>query len=375
MVDLFAEVSPETLGGLCARFGLDHPVRHVSPETAGAILAALRSPENAAAAVYSSGGGAANTAKIAAGLGVQTVFAGRVGPDSLGAFFKEELSKAGVQTRLGESRQGTGLFIKLSGGGVPGAPRKGIPAAGEWRIAASPGAALDLGPEDLPDPALSSGPDAAGPGVLMFEGFLMDRRALIRRCFDLAGRGGLRLAFDPGTADIAAGHAGEILGWCAGAAAPKTPAAPKDGDGLIRRVSFILFVNEDEAEALAAHSGGAGDTPEGKGRPAGWETLFTKLSAHAGGLLAVVKLAERGAAVFSGGVIHRAAAAPVAGAESTGAGDAFAAGFLAALLRGKGPEACGRAGNAAAALVLARPGTAGKTPDPPPGDQLITRAG
>jgi sugar/nucleoside kinase (ribokinase family) len=48
---------------------------------------------------------------------------------------------------------------------------------------------------------------------------------------------------------------------------------------------------------------------------------------------------------------------PVEVAESTGAGDAFAAGFLAAWLRGEGPLQCGMAGNAAAALVLQAPGT------------------
>jgi sugar/nucleoside kinase (ribokinase family) len=61
--------------------------------------------------------------------------------------------------------------------------------------------------------------------------------------------------------------------------------------------------------------------------------------------------------VFSNGKAYKTKARKVKAVESTGAGDAFAAGFLAAWLRGEKPEQCGKAGNTAAALVLQAPGT------------------
>jgi len=42
--------------------------------------------------------------------------------------------------------------------------------------------------------------------------------------------------------------------------------------------------------------------------------------------------------------------------ETTGAGDAFAAGFLYGLLRGKNPEECGRLGDAVAQFCITKAG-------------------
>jgi sugar/nucleoside kinase (ribokinase family) len=49
-------------------------------------------------------------------------------------------------------------------------------------------------------------------------------------------------------------------------------------------------------------------------------------------------------------------------ADTTGAGDAFAAGFLFGLLEGKGLEVCGRLGHCAASLSLKCSGARGGLP-------------
>ncbi|MFD2350683.1 PfkB family carbohydrate kinase [Nonomuraea ferruginea] len=85
----------------------------------------------------------------------------------------------------------------------------------------------------------------------------------------------------------------------------------------------LIFPNRDEALLL---SGAA--TPE---RAA--ETL----SEHYG--TAVVKLGPQGGLVAVGGqVVAKADAVPAEAVDSTGAGDAFAAGYLAAALSGGGRE-------------------------------------
>jgi sugar/nucleoside kinase (ribokinase family) len=64
---------------------------------------------------------------------------------------------------------------------------------------------------------------------------------------------------------------------------------------------------------------------------------------------AVVKLGRRGSRWISADAVYRAAASRVRVVDTTGAGDAFNAGFLCAFLRGRSPRACLKLGNLAGA--------------------------
>lgn len=106
----------------------------------------------------------------------------------------------------------------------------------------------------------------------------------------------------------------------------------------------VVFANEPELAALG-------------------ETLEVALAApsrRGGGLLAA-KLGARGSQLF-GAVRCAVPAFPVAACDTTGCGDAFAAGFVVARLRGAAPEVAARLGNAAGALVATRPGAAEALP-------------
>ena len=70
----------------------------------------------------------------------------------------------------------------------------------------------------------------------------------------------------------------------------------------------------------------------------------------------VIKLGSRGSRVVGGEVELQAAAARTRVIETTGAGDAFNAGFLAAVLRGDSLQAALRLGNRIGALSTRRPG-------------------
>ena len=315
MIDVFAEAPPD----FCKRFALDSPLQHISAEKAREILPAL--PPNK---VIVSGGGAANTAKIASRLGVSAAFIGAAGSDPYADLFEDELSRSGVHLQLARKKSPTGVFISLT---VTG--QKPGNADFSRRIAASPSAALELETEDIGETMFES--QDAVPRILMLEGFLLSRERLVKRIVELVKKYNLVLAVDMGTAEIAAEQAGLIL--------------KKHSFFWDSRFPLILFFNETEAKAFVNILN------------ADWEHFFIGASKDPSVLIAV-KLSERGAAVFSGSKVYHVQAEKVNVVESTGAGDAFAAGFLAAWLRGEGPEQCGRAGNAAAALVLQAPGTA-----------------
>ena len=68
----------------------------------------------------------------------------------------------------------------------------------------------------------------------------------------------------------------------------------------------------------------------------------------------IVKLGAAGSCVVGGGIEIRAAAPPVRAVDSTGAGDAFDAGFLAAWLEGRAVRDCVALGIACGALSTAR---------------------
>jgi ribokinase len=132
---------------------------------------------------------------------------------------------------------------------------------------------------------------------------------------------GIGVSVDPSSAaPLARVGPAAFLDWIAGAA--------------------LLLPNRDEAAVLT----GLAD-PEDAARA---------LCAHAREV--VVKLGADGALWTDGERVARAAAAPVAGADTTGAGDAFAAGLLAARMAGAAPEAALRAGCELAAKAVARAG-------------------
>ncbi|MEO7142058.1 MAG: carbohydrate kinase family protein [Bryobacteraceae bacterium] len=104
----------------------------------------------------------------------------------------------------------------------------------------------------------------------------------------------------------------------------------------------LLFVNQDEARMLS----GSPDPVEAghRLRDRGVADVVVKLGAH-------------GSAVFTAEGEIRSASFPVEAVDTTGAGDCYAAGFLAALRRGAGPAEAARFANAVGALSVRKLGS------------------
>jgi len=320
IVDVFIEID----NSLAEKYGIIDPVQHIDMEQA---LLLLREPStDFEKAIKSSGGGAANTAKIAAMLGTKTVFAGSIGQDELAAIFESEMSDAGVSVILKKSKEKTGLCFVCQ-------------TSGESRIAASPGAALELSEADISEELISSAE------VIIVDGYILDRRSLVQHILRLASRRGIPVAIDAASIFQIRLKAEEILTYS-------------------RSYPLFVFMNADEAIAFY-------DTI----RKSREETVFSSEKEKEAMILrdvcpmlkiitdgeifpiVVVKLGGRGAVVVAGGNVYHEETFTVIPRNTVGAGDAFCAAFLSAWIRGKSISECAALGNKVAGKILEVPGT------------------
>lgn len=272
----------------------------------------LRYADDVAARITTHGGGAAaNTAAWLASLGVQAGFIGRVGDDVWGRAAVEVLEAAGVAVHAGaDSGLATGTCVVL------------VDSHGERSMVTDPGASAQIPVGDLPLDRFVAGAHLHVSGFsLVHDG---SREAALT-ALRLAGEHGMTRSFDPGAVSVIETIGAERLrGW-------------------VRGVDLLL-PNEDEALRLAGL-----DDPEDAA-----VSLVDGLGA------VVVKLGEDGALWTDGSSTVRGEAETVPVLDTTGAGDAFAAGFLDTWLVDRDPELALQAGARTAArcvtLVGGRPG-------------------
>jgi sugar/nucleoside kinase (ribokinase family) len=294
LLDIFSVVEDE----FPASIGI-HPatVAHTDLPGLADILLSLPDP------VFVSGGGAANAMKIGALLGLETSFYGSLGEDRFGDIFKSDMEGAGVKSHLNAVSGKTGVSLILK-------TRSGL-----YSLAVSPGAALSLEGRDV-------GSEGIGWADWVYaEGFLLDREGLLLSVLNRALMAGKKIAFDLGSWRMVKENRALAV-------------------EIASRYADVVFCNEEELEALA---GMAFQEAVGLYRPEGTEI--------------VVKRGAAGALLVSGDRSVECPAERLDVVDQTGAGDAFAAGYLHALSRGSDPLARLASGNSAAAAVLAVPGT------------------
>ena len=255
--------------------------------------------DNPSRVVRTRGGSAANVAVRAAGQ-VSTRFIGRIGDDALGPRLVAELRNAGVEVRVQRGgRTGTVVVV--------------VHPDGERTMFNDRGAAVGLDPVD-PSWLRST-------GIVHLPAYGLDeipaRRAV------LAAAGVVRAAGGLVSVDVSAASLVRSLG------------ADAFGALLDEVGATYVFANADEAAALGW----------GEARPPA-------------GRIHIVKHGAAPVRVLSAeGPVLEIPAEPVAEVrDTTGAGDAFAAGFLAAVMAGASLGDAARAGHRSAADVLTRPG-------------------
>ena len=235
-------------------------------------------------------------------LGAKARFAGAVGEDSSGGRYRQDLGGAGVELILSASTEPTGFFVSL------------VRADGSRTVLVAPGAALDI-TRSAPAPEVFR-----KGGIIYLEGFLLRNKPYFVGCIEAARAAGMTIALDLGSFSLVENERDFIL-------------------DILTDYCDFLFANEDEFSSLSG-------LPLAEG---------LDLLADSGPAL-VVKRSERGAIYVRNELRLESPVRAQYPVDETGAGDAFAAGFLKGVDSGWPPERCLRLGNRIAEEILAVPG-------------------
>jgi sugar/nucleoside kinase (ribokinase family) len=258
--------------------------------------------------VESSGGSGANTCAVAAMLGARVAYLGKVADDQLGRIFRHDIAAAGVH--------------------FPTAPLQGGMPTARCLILVTPdgqrtmntflGASVAFNEADVDEQLV------ADSAVSYLEGYLFDppaAQAAFRRVAAAARRAGRQVALSLSDPFCVARHREAFL-------------------GLLRGGVDLLFANEAEITSL-------------------YETAdFEDAAARAAAEVPVCALTRsaEGSVILRGAERVAVAAEPVRVVDTTGAGDAYAAGFLVGYTRGQDLAACGKLAGRAAAAAIAQLG-------------------
>jgi sugar/nucleoside kinase (ribokinase family) len=302
LIDIVAFVE----SGFLTTFGIQvDSAMHVSPAELEPVLEALSDVSMGA------GGGAANTARTFRQLGHCASFAGMVGLDTHGALYEAELRSCGIDAFIQHKDLPTGIFCAM------------IQPDGRRSILVSPGAAVHFDAGQLPDDFFSGGSGLYTDTLLYIDGFLAGAGDALEILVDRASRAGMRIALDVAGKGVAQANRQRFL-------------------DIIGKACSWTFMNEDEFMALTGER---------------VDTTLVPFSAATPGTV-IVKLAAAGAVCATRGMVVESPVRAIRATDETGAGDAFAAGFLAAALAGATPARCLRLGNRVAEQVIQVPGVA-----------------
>lgn len=296
IVDVISSEAPEFLSSRGIQHGC---MRLIASDEAEALYAAMGPGREI------SGGSAANSVVGARMLGARTAFVGRVAADQLGQVFTHDIRAAGVHFATPPA----------TGGNPTGRCLIVVTPDGERTMNTYLGACQELDAHDL-DAEL-----VAASGILYLEGYLWDPpapRAAMQAAIKVARAAGNKVAFTLSDVFCVEGHRGDFR------------------DLLSSHVD-LAFGNENEVKALY-------QTDE-------LDAAMAELAKHA--CITVVTRSEKGAVVIGGGQRYEVAGEHVAKVvDTTGAGDLFAGGFMAALVEGRALPDCARIGCIAAAEVI-----------------------
>jgi len=253
-----------------------------------------------------SGGSAANTIIGAAGLGCSAAFIGKVKADELGAVFAHDIRAANVKFSTAFSPDGAASARCLVL----------VTPDGQRTMNTFLGACQHLTEADVDEEIVRQSK------IIYLEGYLWDppeAKAAFVKASKIARAAGRKVALSLSDSFCVDRYRDEFL-------------------GLIRSGAVqILFANESELHSLY--------------QTADFDTAVARLRAE--DILGVVTRSEKGSLIVTREETVAVSAVPVEEVvDTTGAGDLFAAGFLAGLVKDQDLTSCARLGALAAAEII-----------------------
>lgn len=287
IMDYLAPVPETFLAGVAGEKG---GMEHVDAADIARVVAQLEIPP-----AVVPGGAAANATLGATKLGLRTTFLGKIGNDETAETYRRNFIAAG----------GDGSRFKL--GALPHGRCLALVTPDSQRTMRTYlGAAISLRPDEV------SVADFHGARHAHIEGYLMFNPELAEKVTATARAAGCTLSLDLASFEIV----NIARDWIF---------------SQLKQGVHVVFANEDEARSLFQS-----DEP--------YERLARRLAAH--GAIGAVKIGKDGAWVAEGDDLHRIAPVPAQRVlDTTGAGDAWAAGFLYGWLKGAPLHAAGAIGS------------------------------
>jgi sugar/nucleoside kinase (ribokinase family) len=286
---------------------------NVAGEKGGMVLvddqaiAALLAKIDAQLAV-TPGGSAANAVLGATRLGLRTTYLGKIGSDKTAADYHDNFTAVGGDgSRFKRADLPNGRCLSM------------VTPDGQRTMRTNLGAAMTLSPDEI------TAADFAGVKHAHIEGYLLFNPALADKVAATARAAGCTISLELSSFEVVNVARDWIL-------------------AQLKQGVDIVFANEDEARVLFQHD-------------ASFDHYAREIAGFGG--IACVKIGKDGAWVARGTELHRIAPVKVARVvDTTGAGDAWAGGFLYGHLRGYSLAAAGALGSALGAECVQHLGPA-----------------
>lgn len=249
-----------------------------------------------------SGGSAANTIHGIAKLGLDCGYIGKINNDELGNFFRQNLNDAGIATNL------------LTGKSITGRASTFISADSERTFATFLGAAVEMTDAELTSDMFK------GYDVFHIEGYLIYNTALTEKALQLAKEQNMLVSLDLASYNVVEDNL-EFL------------------QRIIPQYVDIVFANEEESKAYT-----------GKEPREALDVIAEQCD------IAVVKVGKDGSFIKRGNDVATVDVIKCTPVDTTGAGDAYAAGFLYGLSENLSLTQCGKIGALVAGKAIEKYG-------------------